>query len=146
MHQHYLVHPIPPSTVCRCRLWDVRPYVSSLVFLFSALFVEVLPSSTSKIVPNITRETAKVSIPFMRYLLYDLVSSSFLVLMRKQFKFFLSSPLVWWCPLPTFPSICKFLILSWFGSSISSVMYCFALLIICIAHFSMPNSITMSWL
>ena len=34
----------------RCEKSDVRPYVSSLVFLFSGTFVKVLPSSTSKMV------------------------------------------------------------------------------------------------
>ena len=54
----------------------------------------------------LTKEAAQVFIPLMRFLLYTLISRSFLVLQR--YVFFLSFPLVWWCPLPIFPSICKF--------------------------------------
>ena len=53
----------------------------------------------------LTRGTAQVFIPLMGFLLRSLVSSSFLVLL---FKFFLSSLHLWLCPLPIFPSICKF--------------------------------------
>ena len=48
----------------------------------------------------LTRVSAQV------FLLYSLRSSSFLVLMK--FAFFISSPLLYWCPLPIFPNICKF--------------------------------------
>ena len=43
-------------TVCLRHLWVVKSYASSRVFLFSGLFVEVLPLSTSRIVPSILRE------------------------------------------------------------------------------------------
>ena len=39
--------------VCPCYLWDVKPYASSWVFLFSGPFVEVFPSSSIRIVPSI---------------------------------------------------------------------------------------------
>ena len=39
--------------VCLCHLWDVKPYASLLVFLFSGLFVEVLPSSPLRVVASI---------------------------------------------------------------------------------------------
>ena len=42
-----------------------------------------------------------------------------------------------------FPSV---LILSWFGSSIPSVIYRLLLFMTSMAHFSMPNSVPMSWL
>ena len=42
--------------VCLCYRWGVKPYASSLVFLFTGTFLEVLPSSTSKIVPRILQE------------------------------------------------------------------------------------------
>ena len=75
---------------------------------------------------NVTRVTAKVFIPFMRFLLYSLVSISFLVLLKYSF-FFLSFLLVWWCPLPMFPLFVSFVFsghsdFSWFGSYIPSVM------------------------
>ena len=43
-----------------------------------------------------------------RFLLNSLVSSNFFIFLRYYFLFFISSPLVWWCPLPIFPSTCKF--------------------------------------
>ena len=93
-----------------------------------------------------TRGTALVFIPSMRFLLRSLVSRS-LVLRSILYLFVLSSPHIWWCPLQTFPNICKFPFLwefwffSWFFSSIPSVISCFLLFIISIAHFSKPNSI-----
>ena len=48
----------------------------------------------------------------MRFLLYSLVSSSFLVLQRYSFKFFLSSLLIWWCPLSMFSRTCYLSFLS----------------------------------
>ena len=45
---HFLIH-----IVCLCHLWDERSYASSLVFQFSCPLVEVLPSSTSRMVPSI---------------------------------------------------------------------------------------------
>ena len=62
-------------------------------------------------------------------------------------KDFLSSPLVWWCPLLIIPSIRKFpfpvnvLTFSWFGSSIPSVTCRFLVPIISMACFSTLNSI-----
>ena len=41
------------NTVCLCRLWDVRPYATSWVFLQSCSFVEVFLSSTLRMVPII---------------------------------------------------------------------------------------------
>ena len=55
MHLHYLqclqVLFLPlflTHTIC---LWDVEPYASPLAFLFSGPFVQVLPSSTLKLIP-----------------------------------------------------------------------------------------------
>ena len=85
----------------------------------------------------LTREIAQVFIPFIRFLLYSLVSSSFLV----PLKFFLTSSLVWWCLFPIFPSIVyvsfslSVLIFSWLGSSILSVIRRFPLFIISMVHF-----------
>ena len=80
---------------------------------------------------------AKVFISLMKFPRYSLVSNSF--------NFFLSSPLVWWCPLPIFQSICKFPFLR-VGSSISSVICHFPLFIMCTAYFSLANSTLMFWL
>ena len=91
------------------------------------------------------KRTALEFIPLMRFWLCNFASRNFLVLPRYIFKKFLSSPLVWWCLLPIFPSICMFpflrtfvfcFVFSWFGSSILSVMCLFPLLIIRVAHFS----------
>ena len=43
----------------------------------------------------------------MRFILHGLVSRTSLIGLRYSF-FFLSSPLIWLCPLPIFPSPCKF--------------------------------------
>ena len=93
-----------------------------------------------------TRRTAQVFIHLMRFLQYSLVWSSFLVLQRYSFlNFFLSYLLVRWSLLPIFPSTCNFLFLrvifSWFWNSIPYVICRFLLLIISMAHFSMPHSI-----
>ena len=66
-------------------------------------------------------------------------------------KFCLYFPLVWWRQPPRCKSICRFrflsvLILSWFVSSIPSVRCSLPLFIISMAHFSMLNSIPISWL
>ena len=56
----------------------------------------------------LTSETAQLFILLMRFLPSSLVLSSFPVLLKYSFLFFLSSPHVWWRPLPIFPSICRF--------------------------------------
>ena len=62
-------------------LLDVWAYASLIVFLFSGPFIEVLPLSLSRIVPSILQgDTAQEFIPLMRFLLYSLLSSSFLTL------------------------------------------------------------------
>ena len=85
----------------------------SLVFLFSGLFVQCHFKNSPE---YLTSWTAQVFIPLIRFLLYSFVSSCFLVLLRYSFLFFLSSPPIWWCHLPIFPSICwsPFLRAFWF--------------------------------
>ena len=117
---------------------NVRPYASSWVYY--GPFVEVLPSSTLRVVPSILQG---------RQLSLWWGFCCIVWLLWYPFKFFLSSPLVWWCPLPIFASTSKFPFLrffSWFGNSIPSIICRFPLLTICIAHFSMPNSTLISWL
>ena len=99
---------------------------------------------------NLTSGTHQVFITLMRFLLRNLVSSSFLVLLRYSFLLFLSFSLVWWCPLAILLSISKFPFLwsFWFfylfDSSIPSVICLFLLFFISMAHFSMPNSVPIS--
>ena len=69
------------------------------------------------------------------------------------FFFFLSFPHVWWCPLPIFSSICRFPCLREFWFCLDFVVFCFPsvichfpLFVISIAHFSLSNSIPVSWL
>ena len=79
----------------------------------------------------------QVFIPLMRFLLCSLASSTFLVLPRFSFLIFHSSPLVWWCPLLIFLSICKFLFLQTFWFSLIFRHYRFPLFIMNLAHFSL---------
>ena len=107
-------------TVYLRHLCDVRPYALCWIFLLRGLLVNVLPLSHFKNGSEYSkRRTALTFIPLMRLMSYSLVSSSFLILLRYCFKFFfLSSPLVWQCPLPILSIICKFPFLRafwWFG-------------------------------
>ena len=88
-------------TVCLRRLWW-RCFMSYLVFMSISSFSLV---HFKKWHEYLTRETAQAFIPLISFLLYSLVSSSFLVLLRYSFLIFLSSPFICWCPLPIFPSI-----------------------------------------
>ena len=56
----------------------------------------------------LTRCTAQVFIPLIRFLLDSFVSSSFLVLPIYSLLIILSSPFVWWCHPPRCLSICRF--------------------------------------
>ena len=66
--------------VCRHHLCDVRPYASSLVFLFSGPLREWSQVSYKKHSPGF--------IPFRMFLLFSLVLSSFFVLLRNSFLIF----------------------------------------------------------
>ena len=76
----------------------------------------------------------------IRFLLQRLILRRFLALLR--YSFF---------PVPIFPSTSDFHFLRafwfflWFDISISSVICLFLLLIICMTHFCMQNSIPISW-
>ena len=50
----------------------------------------------------LTRRTAQMFIPLMRFLQQNFVLTSFLALLSNSFLIFLSSLLVWWCPLQFF--------------------------------------------
>ena len=136
-----LANPLSTSfldtyTVCLRHLWDVRPYTPSWVFLFSSSFTEVLPSSTSEMVPSIwcRGQPSCLSLwkNFCNVVCFRVVSSfswdNFLI-----FSFI--SPCLW-CPLPIFPSTFKFPFLRTFWSFLglivlflpSCVVSCFSLL------------------
>ena len=78
-----LASTLPPSflayIVSLCHLYDVRLYAVSLVFLFFGLLVEVL-SSISRMVSSILQGQ-----PLIRFLLYSLVLSCFIILLRYSF-------------------------------------------------------------
>ena len=79
-------HPFLIHIVCQRHLWDVIPYAWSLVFLFFG------PSSSLCHFKNgpeyLTRDTAQVFIPLIRFLQHSFVLSSFLILLRYSFLFF----------------------------------------------------------
>ena len=137
--------------ICLCHLWDVRPYATLLDFLFSAPFVEVLPSSTSKWSWVSYKRSSPGVIPFMIYLLYSLVLGSFLAFLRYFLKKFFHLNLFdgdhfqysWVLVSFHFSERSDFF---WCGRSISSIPCRFSLFIICMAHFYMSNSIPISWL
>ena len=83
--------------------------------------------------------------------LSDVRPYAFVRLRYSFFKAFLSCPLVWWCPLPIFPSACRFRFLQafwygWFGCSIPFVIRLFPFFIMSMVYFSRPNPIHISWL
>ena len=100
---------------------------------------------------HLTRSTAQVSIHLIRFLLESFVSSSFLVLLRYSFWILSFIPTCLMVSASKFPKYllvtfsASVLILSWFGSSIPSVLCRLPLFITSRAHFSMPNSIPMFW-
>ena len=145
MHQRYL----PPSFLDVYSLltsslrWKALCIVISFVVLWSICLSSSLVHF--KNCPEyLTRVTAQVFILLMKFLPYSFVSSCFLVLLGYTF-FFFQSPLVWWCPLPKFPSIFKFPFLqtSWFFLDLE-VLFPLSCIISrffynSLAHFSMPN-------
>ena len=97
----------------------------------------------------LTRRTAQLFIPLIRFLLNNLASWSFLNHLKYSFlifSFISTCLIVSASKMPNYlyvffsPSV---LILSWFGSSIPSVGYRFPLFISSMPHFFMPNSIPM---
>ena len=104
-------------------------------------------------VPNILGEgTAQVFIPLIRFLQYNFVSIIFLVLLKYSFSIFsfiFPSLMVSSSIIPKYLYVSfslSVLILSWFGRSIPTIRVRLSLFITSMAYFSMPNSISMSWL
>ena len=129
---------LPFLDTCLCGLWDIRSYASSSIFLSSCPFVEVTFLVHIKNGPEyLTMGISQGFIHLMRLLWYSLVSSSifcYLVILLLVIFFHLLS------------FVCVrfqyFLELVRFCRTISSVIYGF--LILCLAHFSLPNSIIVS--
>ena len=148
MHQHYWL-VIPPSyldTHILCHLSDVRPYISLLAILFSGPFFESSSFVHFKNGPYyLTRRTGVCpfdEIPVVGFG-FEQFSCSPEILF---FNFFLSSPLVWWCPFPIFPGtsnfpfIWAFWFISWFDCSISSLAWRIIIIIIIIIIYSLEFS------
>ena len=119
-------------------LWDVRPYASLWVFLFSGPFVEVF-SSIFRMFPSILREGQPKCLSlwwdFYHIVWFQEVFSFFWVIL---FKTFFSFPLIW-SNIPKYfkvsfsqSPLSFFFFFFWFGSSISSVICYFLLFIICV--------------
>ena len=74
---------------------DVRPYASSSVFCSLVQLFKIFFATLKNCPEYLTRGTAQVSISYIKFLLYRLVLSTFLVLLRYScFKFFLSFQIV----------------------------------------------------
>ena len=152
-----LVSPLPPSFLDSYSLSTSSQGCNALclVISFVVLWSIFLSSSLvhfTKGPDYLTWGTAQVFIPLIRFLQENFVSSSFLVLLRYSFWIlsFISTCLMVsaskihnYLFISFSPSV---LILSWFGSSIPSVLYRLLLFITSMTQFSIPNSIPMSWL
>ena len=146
-----LATPLFPSIldiVFQCHLLDVKLWASSSTFLSSGPFVWVPPLSISRMAQVSYKEDCP-GVFFNEISAAENWFQVFLFIWDTLFLFFLSSLLVWWCPLPIFSHICDFLYLqtfrfSLFDRSISLIIYLFPLFIMSIAHFLMPNSIPIS--
>ena len=94
---------------CLYHLCDTRPHASSLVFLISGPFTEVLPSSILKMVPSILQGVEPNSKSLWWYFCYiDCFRWVFSFSCGNMFYLYSSSSIVWWCLLLTIPSICNF--------------------------------------
>ena len=123
--------------VCPCYLSDVKTCASPAL-------------STLRIVTCILQGRQPICSQFIVW--WDLCcisysSEVFTFIWSTQVLIFLSSTLVWWRHVPLLPNTCNYfspsvLILSWFGSSIISVI--FPLLMMNMAHFSISVFIPLS--
>ena len=140
----FLIH-----IVCQHHLWDVMPYAWSQVFFWSICLSSSLVHFKNG--PEyLTRGTAQVFVPLIRFLLHSFVSSSFLVLLIYCFLiFFFHFHLFDGVSIQDAQVSVGFLfsersnlVLIW--HSILSVRCCLPFFITSIAHFSMLNSIPIS--
>ena len=122
---------------CVSHLSDIRCYVSSSTFLSSGQFVWVVPLFILRTVPSIFKRGLPTGfIRLMRFLLLNLVR------LGSFFSYFFFHVRFQYLQVYVFSFPVSFLILSFFVCSIPSVI--FPLFIM--AHFSMPNSISIYWL
>ena len=89
--------------------------------------------------------TAQVFIPLIRFLLYSFISGSFLVLLRYSFFYF---SFISTCFIVSAFNIHKYLYVSFFSGILIFLDFLLSGIVFrfCMAHFSLPNSISMSWL
>ena len=133
---------------CFCHLTDVRRCASSLTFLSSGPFVRVFPHVHFKNCPSFLQGGKLKSLSLWRD---SCCRARFPEVFSFFFKFYFISAylMVFVSNIPQYllvffsPNV---LIFSWFSSSIFSVICLFPQFIIRIAHFSMLNSIPISWL
>ena len=144
-----LASPLPPSFLGTYSLSTSSLGCNALCMVISFLVLwsifRILLWSTSRIVQSILRGGQS------RYLSL-LLGSCYIVLFRVTFwfswdtLFFSSSPLIWWRQLPIFSERFDFFLIWFLLDSIPSVMRRFPLFTTSMVHFSMPNSILISWL
>ena len=154
-----LASPLPPSFLDTYNLSTSSLECNALCMVISFLVFSLLSICLSYSLVHfkkgpeyLTSETAQVFIHVIRFLLHSFVSSSFLVLLRYSFLIFSfistclmvpASKMPKYLYVSFYPSV---LILSWFGSFVPSVRCRWPLFISSMAHFSMPNSTSVSWL
>ena len=152
-----LASPLPPSFLETYNLSTSSLGCNALCIVISFLVLWSICLCSSLVhlrkgPDYLTSGTAHVFIPLIRFLLLSFVLSSFLVLLRCSFlilSFISTCLMVSASKIPKYLQVsfsASVLILSWFGSFIPSVRCRFPLFITSMAHFSMPNSIPMSWL
>ena len=142
-----LVRPLPPSfldnlsmTLLRCKA--LRNIIDSLVSWFIYLSFSLI--HFKKKPEYLTRETI-LWWDFCCWVWFQEVFLSWYLLSWC----FLSSMFAWWYLLLIFSDICSFLflvILSWPSSSIPWIAFLISFFIISTEDFSIPNSVTISWL
>ena len=125
---------------CQRHLWNVRTYALLLVFLLSGPFFKVHPLSILKNGPEyLTSGTAQVFTLFFFFLgSSDIVWFWVVFSFPWNILFQFSSPRVWWCQFPVFPSICMFPFFQAFWFCLDLLVLfppSFSLFIISMTHF-----------
>ena len=135
-----LASPLHPPFLDIYSLWTSSQGCHTLCMVISFFVLLSICLSSSLVhlrrgLEYLTRDTAQVFIPLIRFRLESFVSSSFLVLLRYSFwiLFFISTFL--WCQPPRSPSICRFRFLRAFYSCPYLVVPFHQLYVIC--HFSL---------
>ena len=110
------------------------------------------PTDFKKCPKYLTRETAHILIPSMRFLLISLVRKVFSFIWDTPLLFYLSFPLIWRCPLLIIPSTCNFPFLRVFWFFLDFVLLFLRLFVVFFSTsrylhstFSISTSIPISW-